>query len=101
MSLSSIAYIIGHEIAFTVPVSYLSSFFSLNSTVFYCYRLGPPDFHPQTPNCPEETLTREYVQSGYRETVEGLEVGFTFPHLNNHGIRLSYPIFVFTYISVE
>ncbi|CAA2935046.1 mediator of RNA polymerase II transcription subunit 12 [Olea europaea subsp. europaea] len=40
---------------------------SLNS------RLGPPDFHPQTPNCPEETLTREYVQSGYRETVEGLE----------------------------
>ncbi|XP_059651404.1 mediator of RNA polymerase II transcription subunit 12 [Cornus florida] len=36
-------------------------------------RLGPPDFHPQSPNCPEETLTREYVQSGYRETVEGLE----------------------------
>ncbi|XP_052192066.1 LOW QUALITY PROTEIN: mediator of RNA polymerase II transcription subunit 12 [Diospyros lotus] len=36
-------------------------------------RLGPPDFHPQAPNCPEETLTREYVQSGYRETVEGLE----------------------------
>ncbi|KAL8500001.1 hypothetical protein ACS0TY_019843 [Phlomoides rotata] len=36
-------------------------------------RLGPPDYHPQTPNCPEETLTREYVQSGYRETVEGLE----------------------------
>ncbi|KAH7863983.1 hypothetical protein Vadar_024303 [Vaccinium darrowii] len=36
-------------------------------------RLGPPDFYPQTPNCPEETLTREYVQSGYRETVEGLE----------------------------
>ncbi|KAF7826055.1 mediator of RNA polymerase II transcription subunit 12-like [Senna tora] len=36
-------------------------------------RLGPPDFHPQTLNCPEETLTREYVQSGYRETVEGLE----------------------------
>ncbi|XP_038709264.1 mediator of RNA polymerase II transcription subunit 12-like isoform X2 [Tripterygium wilfordii] len=36
-------------------------------------RLGPPDFHPQTPNCPEETLTREYVQSGYRETFEGLE----------------------------
>ncbi|XP_015899766.4 mediator of RNA polymerase II transcription subunit 12 [Ziziphus jujuba] len=40
---------------------------SLNS------RLGPPDFHPQTPNCPEETLTKEYVQSGYRETVEGLD----------------------------
>ncbi|CAN1308844.1 Mediator of RNA polymerase II transcription subunit 12 [Linum perenne] len=36
-------------------------------------RLGPPDFHPQSPNCPEENLTREYVQSGYRETVEGLE----------------------------
>ncbi|KAG8363316.1 hypothetical protein BUALT_Bualt19G0009700 [Buddleja alternifolia] len=41
--------------------------FTLNS------RLGPPDFHPQTPTCPEETLTREYVQSGYRETAEGLE----------------------------
>ncbi|KAL1830287.1 hypothetical protein ACET3Z_008699 [Daucus carota] len=40
---------------------------SLNS------RLGPPDFNPPTLNCPEETLTREYVQSGYRETVEGLE----------------------------
>ncbi|XP_062090335.1 mediator of RNA polymerase II transcription subunit 12 [Humulus lupulus] len=40
---------------------------SLNS------RLGPPDFHPQTLNCPEETLTKEYVQSGYRETVEGVE----------------------------
>ncbi|CAL5397828.1 unnamed protein product [Camellia sinensis] len=36
-------------------------------------RLGPPDFLPQTPNCLEETLPREYVQSGYRETVEGLE----------------------------
>ncbi|TKY63923.1 Mediator of RNA polymerase II transcription subunit 12 [Spatholobus suberectus] len=36
-------------------------------------RLGAPDFHPQTPNCPEETLTREYLQSGYRDTVEGLE----------------------------
>lgn len=40
---------------------------SLNS------RLAPPDFHPPTPNCPEETLTKEYVQAGYRETVEGLE----------------------------
>ncbi|KAL3624456.1 hypothetical protein CASFOL_031124 [Castilleja foliolosa] len=38
-------------------------------------RLGPPDFHQPTPNCPEETLTREYAQSGYRETVEGLEEG--------------------------
>ncbi|KAK7389956.1 hypothetical protein VNO78_25253 [Psophocarpus tetragonolobus] len=36
-------------------------------------RLGAPDFHPQTPNCPEETLTREYLQSGYKDTVEGLE----------------------------
>ncbi|MED6121738.1 hypothetical protein PIB30_032972 [Stylosanthes scabra] len=36
-------------------------------------RLGPPDYFPQTPNCPEETLTREYLQSGYRDTVEGLE----------------------------
>ncbi|CAN6568128.1 unnamed protein product [Malus baccata var. baccata] len=36
-------------------------------------RLGPPDFHPQKPNCPEETLTEEYVQAGYRETVEGIE----------------------------
>ncbi|KAL5078356.1 hypothetical protein RYX36_017340, partial [Vicia faba] len=37
-------------------------------------RLGPPDFNPQTPNCSEETLTNEYLQSGYRDTVEGLEV---------------------------
>ncbi|KAL8138505.1 hypothetical protein V2J09_004506 [Rumex salicifolius] len=36
-------------------------------------RLGPPDFHPQTSNCPEETLTRDYVHSGYRETIEGVE----------------------------
>ncbi|KAL6847579.1 hypothetical protein ACP4OV_022605 [Aristida adscensionis] len=36
-------------------------------------KLGPPDFYPQTPNCPEETLTREYVQTGYKETVEGIE----------------------------
>ncbi|MQL81455.1 hypothetical protein Taro_013930, partial [Colocasia esculenta] len=36
-------------------------------------RIGPPDFHPQTPNCPEETLTREYLQTGYKETVEGIE----------------------------
>ncbi|XP_072962299.1 mediator of RNA polymerase II transcription subunit 12 [Typha angustifolia] len=36
-------------------------------------RLGPPDFYPQTPTCPEETLTREYLQSGYKETVEGIE----------------------------
>ncbi|KAE8665811.1 Mediator of RNA polymerase II transcription subunit 12 [Hibiscus syriacus] len=36
-------------------------------------RLGPPDFHPQTQNCPEETLTRENVQQGYKETIDGLE----------------------------
>ncbi|XP_077225872.1 mediator of RNA polymerase II transcription subunit 12-like [Tasmannia lanceolata] len=36
-------------------------------------RLGPPDFYPQTSNCPEETLTREYLQSGYKETIEGIE----------------------------
>lgn len=37
-------------------------------------RLPPPDFHPPTTNCPEETLTKDYVLAGYRETVEGLEV---------------------------
>jgi len=37
-------------------------------------RLGSPDFYPQTPNCPEETLTKEYAQAGYKETVEGIEV---------------------------
>ncbi|KAJ6675357.1 MEDIATOR OF RNA polymerase II TRANSCRIPTION SUBUNIT 12 [Salix viminalis] len=48
---------------------------SLNS------RLGPPDFHPQTPNCPEETLTEEYVVSGYKEAfVEGLEDGREISH---------------------
>uniref|UniRef100_A0A3N7ENM4 Uncharacterized protein n=1 Tax=Populus trichocarpa TaxID=3694 RepID=A0A3N7ENM4_POPTR len=36
-------------------------------------RLGPPDFHPQTPNCPEETVTNEYVEAGYKDAVEGLE----------------------------
>ncbi|XP_076903501.1 mediator of RNA polymerase II transcription subunit 12-like [Bidens hawaiensis] len=40
---------------------------SLNS------RLPPPDFNPPTTNCPEETLTKDYVLAGYRETVEGLE----------------------------
>ncbi|KAF9668966.1 hypothetical protein SADUNF_Sadunf14G0058400 [Salix dunnii] len=44
-------------------------------------RLGPPDFHPQTPNCPEETLTEEYVVSGYKEVfVEGLEEGREISH---------------------
>ncbi|KAK6918377.1 Mediator complex, subunit Med12 [Dillenia turbinata] len=36
-------------------------------------RIGPPEFHPQTPNCLEETLTKDYVQAGYRETVDGIE----------------------------
>ncbi|KAK1290915.1 Mediator of RNA polymerase II transcription subunit 12 [Acorus calamus] len=36
-------------------------------------RLGPPDFYPQTPHCPEETLTREYLQAGYKDSVEGIE----------------------------
>ncbi|KAD6453224.1 hypothetical protein R6Q59_014982 [Mikania micrantha] len=36
-------------------------------------RLPPPDFHPPTTSCPEETLTKDYVLGGYRETVEGLE----------------------------
>ncbi|XP_042503822.1 mediator of RNA polymerase II transcription subunit 12-like [Macadamia integrifolia] len=36
-------------------------------------RLGPPDFCPPVPNCHEETLTKEYAQSGYKETIEGLE----------------------------
>lgn len=49
----------------------------------YDDRLGPPDYHPQTTDCREETLTKDYVQSGYKETVEGLEVAlaiktFTF-----------------------
>ncbi|XP_011036341.1 PREDICTED: mediator of RNA polymerase II transcription subunit 12 isoform X2 [Populus euphratica] len=44
-------------------------------------RLGPPDFHPQTPNCPEETLTNKYVASGYKEAVvEGLEEGREISH---------------------
>ncbi|KAJ6972289.1 O-glucosyltransferase rumi [Populus alba x Populus x berolinensis] len=45
------------------------------------HRLGPPDFHPQTPNCPEETLTNKYVASGYKEAVvEGLEEGREISH---------------------
>ncbi|CAN6487327.1 unnamed protein product [Victoria cruziana] len=47
--------------------SFLPSNFPPNS------RLGPPDFYPQTPNCPEEALSKEVLQSGYRETVDGLE----------------------------
>ncbi|VVB06803.1 unnamed protein product [Arabis nemorensis] len=36
-------------------------------------RLGPPDFHPPTSSSPEENLTKEYVQFGYKETVDGLK----------------------------
>lgn len=36
-------------------------------------RLGPPDFYPPIPNCLEETLTREAVQNGYKEAIEGIE----------------------------
>lgn len=38
------------------------------------YRLGPPDFHPPTSSSPEENLTKEYVQFGYKETVDGIKV---------------------------
>ena len=54
----------------------ISCYSSHNFPFFWGSRLGPPDFYPQTPNCPEETLTREYVQYGYKETVEGIEVCF-------------------------
>jgi hypothetical protein len=50
------------------------NFMQYPSKLWLFYRLGPPDFYPQTPNCPEETLTKEYVQSGYKETVDGIEV---------------------------
>ncbi|KAJ0250023.1 hypothetical protein HA466_0142350 [Hirschfeldia incana] len=36
-------------------------------------RLGPPDFHTPTSISPEENLTKEYVQFGYKETVDGLK----------------------------
>ncbi|CAH8371329.1 unnamed protein product [Eruca vesicaria subsp. sativa] len=36
-------------------------------------RLGPPDFHTPTSSSPEENLTKEYVQFGYKETVDGLK----------------------------
>ncbi|KAL0846059.1 hypothetical protein Bca101_019305 [Brassica carinata] len=36
-------------------------------------RLGPPDFHTPTSTSPEENLTKEYVQFGYKETVDGLK----------------------------
>uniref|UniRef100_A0A0E0BDG8 Mediator complex subunit Med12 domain-containing protein n=1 Tax=Oryza glumipatula TaxID=40148 RepID=A0A0E0BDG8_9ORYZ len=39
----------------------------------YKLKLGAPDFYPQTLSCAEETLTKEYVQSGYKDTVEGIE----------------------------
>eukprot|EP00258_Populus_trichocarpa_P025018 XP_024441037.1 mediator of RNA polymerase II transcription subunit 12 isoform X3 [Populus trichocarpa] len=59
--------------------SSLASNFSINP------RLGPPDFHPQTPNCLEETLTNKYVASGYKEAVvEGLEEGREISHTQAH-----------------
>ena len=45
-----------------------------SNLLLFLFRLGPPDFHPQSQNCPEETLTRENVQQGYKETIDGLEV---------------------------
>lgn len=36
-------------------------------------RLGPPEFYPPSSTCPEETLTREAVQTGYKEAVDGIE----------------------------
>lgn len=72
----------------------------LHLDVFYGDRLGPPDYHPQTPNCPEETLTREYVQSGYRETVEGLEVVFVIPYINICGVKTLIVISSCTYIFI-
>lgn len=36
-------------------------------------RLGPPEFYPPSSTCPEETLTREAVQTGYKESVDGIE----------------------------
>lgn len=64
------------------------------------FRLGPPDFYPQTPNCPEEALSKEVLQSGYRETVDGLEVcnlvnNFIIPPVFN--IHKSSGFFSFTF----
>eukprot|EP00898_Chlorokybus_atmophyticus_P001512 jgi/Chlat1/2361/Chrsp17S02808 len=36
-------------------------------------RLGPADFYPVLSNCPEDTLTRETVQSGYKDHVDGFD----------------------------
>ncbi|MCO5604960.1 hypothetical protein L7F22_059135 [Adiantum nelumboides] len=36
-------------------------------------RLGPPDYFPPTPNCAEESLSRDACQNGYKETVDGIE----------------------------
>nr|GMD64976.1 mediator of RNA polymerase II transcription subunit 12 [Ipomoea batatas] len=65
--------------ATTIPTNFSRRSLQLTSYKLKCdkeplnSRLGPPDYHPQTLNCPEETLNRDYVQSGYRETVDGLE----------------------------
>ncbi|KAL0428862.1 UNVERIFIED_CONTAM: Mediator of RNA polymerase II transcription subunit [Sesamum radiatum] len=42
-------------------------------------RLGPPDFHPQTPNCPEETLTRIMCNLEAREVSLSQVQAFTKP----------------------
>lgn len=36
-------------------------------------RLGPPDCYPPTPNCAEESLSRDACQNGYKETIDGVE----------------------------
>jgi hypothetical protein len=66
------------KIFFLVPSLFAGyGSYPLYNHLFLNLRLGPPDFHPQTPNCPEETLTNKYVASGYKEAVvEGLEVFF-------------------------
>lgn len=61
--------------------SWVVFFFSHNALFSVNLRLGPPDYYPQTPSCPEENLTREYAQSGYKETVEGLEVHLSYQQL--------------------
>lgn len=67
-----------HAVASIFPRSFSYECYELVYVTVKCYyfnlRLGAPDFVSQTPNCAEETLTREYLQTGYRDTVEGLEV---------------------------
>jgi hypothetical protein len=37
--------------------------------------LGPPDFYPPTSNCAEEILDKDSCQQGYKEQIDGIEVG--------------------------